>query len=232
MALDKSADGLDFVLSERRSPLRRAHVADERLQAGKEHNVALVAAKIDGIVIEPGKTFSFHHAVGRPSRLRGFWDGLELHSGVPSHGVGGGACQVSNLLYLLAIEAGLDIVERHRHALDLFPDHGRTAPFGCGATVFYNSADLRFANRLDMPVAIRLKIEAGHLAGQIRSESDPGLKVEIYEVGHRFERQGDAWWRENRIRRRFIDAAGNVVSDEEVAHNLGRCLYDPENPDG
>jgi vancomycin resistance protein VanW len=223
-------------LSERRSPLRRAGVADERLQRGKEANVERAAALISGILIPPGGIFSYHHAVGRPSRLRGFRQGLELHAGQSGKGVGGGCCQVSNLLYLLALEAGLEIVERHRHGLDLFPDHGRTVPFGCGATVFYNFADLRFRNPYPDPVGIRVEIEAGadgrELVGRIVSPWAPDLKVEIYEVEHRFERQGDAWWRENRIRRRYLDGRGEVVRDEEVAHNRGRCLYDPEAPDG
>ena len=50
------------------SPLRRAGmVSDERLQAGKARNVAVAAARIDGIVLAPGATFSYHRAVGWPA---------------------------------------------------------------------------------------------------------------------------------------------------------------------
>jgi len=230
MALSKAVEGFPFVLAEQDSPLRRRHVSDEELQAGKEHNVAVAASRIDGIVIAPGQVFSFHHAVGRPSRWHGFRIGLELHAGEQSRGLGGGICQVSNLLYLLALKAGLEIVERHRHALDLFPDHGRTVPFGCGATVFYNTSDLRFRNPGPEDVAVYLGVVDGKLVGSIRSRSALSVSVELYEVGHRFERDGEAWWRENHVRRRFIDAAGATVRDEEVAYNRGRCLYDPENP--
>jgi vancomycin resistance protein VanW len=230
MALRKeSLEAFPYPMAERRSPLRRADkVADERLQHGKEANVARAAQLIDGIVINAGQVFSYHHAVGRPSRLRGFKLGLELQEGEAGKGVGGGCCQVSNLLYLLALEAGLTIVERHRHGLDLFPDHGRTVPFGCGATVFYNQTDLRFQNPHDHPIALGLHLEEGFVIGRILSSRPPEHTVEIYEVDHHFEKREDGWWRENRIRRRFRNSAGETVRDEEVAHNRGRCLYDPE----
>jgi vancomycin resistance protein VanW len=206
------------------------------LQRGKERNVALASRRIDGIAIWPGQVFSYHHAVGRPSLLRGFRPGLELHEGRLSAGIGGGCCAVSNLLYLLALRAGLTIVERHRHALDLFPDHGRTVPFGCGATVFYNQADLRFANPLPFPVLLCLEVMARTLRGRIAGPSDPGFTVEIYEVGHRRFREGDgpaaAWWRENHVRRRLRRPDGTVIADEEVAHNRAKLAYDPEAPCG
>jgi vancomycin resistance protein VanW len=200
-----------------------------RLQAGKEHNVALAARLIDGTTIQPGQLFSYHHAVGRPSRLRGFRFGLELHEGQPSAGVGGGCCAVSNLLYLLALHAGLTIVERHRHALDLFPDHGRTVPFGCGATVFYNRADLRFANPLPVPVLLQLAVSARTLRGLVACPEDPGVRVEVYEVNHHMHRRDDGvWWRENHIHRRIRRLDGTLLVDHEVAHNRGRVAYDPE----
>jgi vancomycin resistance protein VanW len=204
------------------------------LQRGKEINVARAAGLLDGIVIRPGQIFSYHHAVGRPARLRGFHFGLELHDGQPSRGVGGGCCAVSNLLYLLALQAGLVIVERHRHALDLFPDHGRTVPFGCGATVFYNRADLRFTNPLPFAVLLGLEVTARTLRGCIRAPHDPGWRVELYEVGHRFYRveAGGPWRRENHVRRRIRWADGTVLVDHEIAHNRARVAYQPEDPCG
>ncbi|HEY5449796.1 MAG TPA: VanW family protein [Polyangia bacterium] len=220
-----------FVLAAHVTPLRRGGTYDERLQRGKERNVELAAARLDGLLIRPGEIFSYHHAVGRPSRWRGFQPGLELHDGAPSVGIGGGACAVSNMLYLLALRAGMRIVERHRHALDLFPDDARTVPFGCGATVFYNLADLRFENPWPDPVVLRLSVADGTLRGTLAAPRDFGFRVEVYETGHRFFRAADgddgALFRENRIRRRITTVGGAVVSDAEVAHNRGRVLYAP-----
>ena len=153
--------------------------------------------------------------------------GLELHEGKPTGGIGGGCCQISNTLYLLALQSGQEIVERHRHGLDLFPDYDRKIPFGCGATIYYNYADLRFANPLSSPVLLRLRVADRHLIGEIWTTMDPGWTTEIYEVDHRFFRENEQWWRENYVRRRFLSAEGAVLRDEEIAHNLGRVLYKP-----
>jgi vancomycin resistance protein VanW len=216
-----------FVLAEHRSPLRRPGHCDEKMQRGKERNVALAAKRIDGVVIEPFRIFSYHHAVGRPSRTRGFVEGRELHDGRLLHGVGGGCCQIANLMYWLAACAGMRIVERHRHSFDLYPDQNRTVPFGSGATVYYNFADLRFENPLSQPAMLRLWVESGELRGEVRAESDPGIRVEVYESEHHFTREGDQWIRENRLRRRILASDGRVLLDHELSHNRGVVLYDP-----
>jgi vancomycin resistance protein VanW len=221
-------DRFRHLLAHHASPLDRAPGAVESgLQRGKERNVALAARCLNGLVAEPHKVFSYHRTVGRPSRWRGFRAGLELHSDTPSKGVGGGCCQVSNALYLLALSAGMKVVERHRHGLDLFPDHQRTVPFGCGATVFYNYADLRFENPLPLSVLLRFRIESRELVGEFWTTEAPDWTVEIYEVDHRFFRESGVWMRENRIRRRFTRADGVVLLDQEVAHNRGRVMYEP-----
>jgi vancomycin resistance protein VanW len=228
MARARGGDDFDAPIARHGSPLRRAGTTcDPRLQAGKEQNVAVAAARLDRVIIRPGQTLSYHHLVGRPSRSRGFLPGLELHDGRPAEGVGGGACQVANLLYYLALIGGMNVTERHRHSLDLFPDAGRRVPFGCGATVFYNWADLRFVNPLDVPVVLRLGVHAGEIVGELWAPVDPGFRAEVYQVDHRFFERDGAIWRENRVRRRIVRTRdGQALVDHEVAHNLGRVAYE------
>jgi len=216
-----------FVLASHQSPVRRVGTCDEHLQRGKEQNVRAAIRRLDGIRIAPSQVFSYHHLVGRPSRLRGFTTGSELRDGVLTEGVGGGCCLVSNLLYWLGLNAGLRVVERHRHGFDLFPDQERRVPFGGGATVFYNFADLRLENPWPQPLLLRLWVESGSLRGELRSERDPGLRVEVYESEHRWLREGERWIRENRIRRRILGADGALWDDHEVSHNRGVVLYEP-----
>ena len=225
----RKGNSLPYVLAEHQTPLRRSPVVkDERLQRGKEINVGVAAARLDGTIIEPGETFSYHRSVGIPGRSKGFVEGLELRSGREAAGIGGGCCSISNLLFLLAIRAGLEIVERHRHGLDLFPDHGRSVPFGCGATIFFPYADLKVRNPHNFPIRISLEVNDTHLVGQIQSGTDPGWRVEMIERDHSFKKEGDVWTRENRICRQFLDANGQLIREEKVVHNVGRCLYDPE----
>ncbi len=220
---------LAFPITEHQTPLRRsAVVKDENLQRGKETNVKVAASRLNGIIITPGETFSYHRSIGIPSRTKGFVEGLELRSGHEASGIGGGCCSVSNLLFLLAIKSGLEIVERHRHGLDLFPDHGRSVPFGCGATIFFPYADLKIRNPHNFPVRISLEVNETHLVGQIQCDTDPGWRVDLVERDHKFEKKGEIWTRENRICRQYFDPNGEMLREEEVVHNVGKCLYDPE----
>ena len=223
-----------MIMAEHATPLNRGHDGDDHdalLQLGKEQNLRTASSKTSGILIRPGECFSYHALVGWPTRLRGFKKGLELQNGKPASGIGGGCCALSNLLYLIALRSGMKIEERHRHGLDLFPDHGRTVPFGCGATVYYPYADLKFSNPLPFPVLTETFLSGGQLIGRIRAGADPGFSFEIEERDHRFHREGenaDSWYRENRIVRLRKSNDGELLEEEEVARNQGRCLYDPE----
>ncbi len=121
----------------------------------------------------------------------------------------------------------MEIAERHRHGLDLFPDHQRTVPFGCGATVVWRHTDLRIHNPLPVPVLLRTRVEDGAFRCELRTEADPGIRVQVREEDHRFYREGEVWMRENRIRRRITRPDGTLLADEEVAHNRGRVPYEP-----
>jgi vancomycin resistance protein VanW len=226
---DAEAAGFGHLLAAHASPLERVPGAlDAGVQAGKETNVTIAAALLDGLVVGANQVFSHHHTIGRTTRRRGFRKGLELRNGESEASVGGGLCQVSNSFYWVALQAGMRIVERHRHGLDLFPDHERTVPFGCGATVVYNYADFRFENPLPVPVMLAARVEDGAFVSEIWAEKDPGRRVEVEEVDHRFFRENGQWWRENRLRRRIRTPQGAVLLDQEVAHNRGQVMYEPD----
>ena len=77
---------------------------------------------------------------------------------------------MSNSFYWVAVRAGMRIVERHRHGLDLFPDQERTVPFGCGATVVSNYADFRFENPFAESVLMRARVDRNPLASAALAE--------------------------------------------------------------
>jgi vancomycin resistance protein VanW len=219
-----------FVMAIHQSPLRRVGTTyEDHLQRGKETNVARSARLIHGIILRPGQVFSYHHSVGAPTKRNGFVIGAELHDDELKPGIGGGACQVSNLLYVLALRSGCEVTERHRHGFDLFPDSERTVPFGCGATVFFPSKDLRFRNLLDQPILIDLTSENGFLVGRMRATRSINIRWELFEKEGSIERQGDRWIRRNVVARRMI--VSDIESEVEVvAENIATCLYEPEGP--
>src|SRR5512140_1624551 len=104
-AVDRAA--FTHLQCRRSTPLRRpGSPYGEAMQLGKERNVALVAGLVDGAVVAPGSEFSWHRYVGPPVRGRGFATGPEIRAGKLQEGIGGGACQVANLVYWLALHAG------------------------------------------------------------------------------------------------------------------------------
>jgi vancomycin resistance protein VanW len=135
----RKEETLPFTIKRHQSLLRRKlGASDPQLQENKITNLSIAIKHINGIVIQPGETFSFWNLVGKPTKEKGYIEGLLLSQGEVKTGVGGGLCQLANLLFWLALHSPLEISERHHHSFDPFPDDHRVLPFGSGASVFYN----------------------------------------------------------------------------------------------
>ncbi len=208
--------------------IRKLGSTDLRLQHNKIDNLRLVVAALDGITLRPGDTFSFCQLVGKPSRRRGFKEGVELSFGVARPGIGGGICQSTNLLYWLALHSELSIRERHHHTCDPFPDEGRVLPWSSGAAVFYNYLDFQLTNPTAATFQIRLWLTDSHLVGELRCDQEPALKYHVYEENHQFLHDGNAYFRSNEIWRRAVNrASGLTVRRELISRNFGKVLYQP-----
>lgn len=136
------------------------------LVAGKVHNLRLAARRIDAIVVPAGRVFSFWRQIGRATRRRGYARGRELREGCVVPAIGGGLCQLSNAIYDVALRAGLEIVERHRHSRVMA---GSLAERDRDATVFWNYRDLRLRGSGDWRLEVAL--DADRLVVRIRGES-------------------------------------------------------------
>jgi vancomycin resistance protein VanW len=143
-ALTKEAGALPFSVFRHSTPLyRKLRNVDMWMQRGKVINLGIALRRLDGIVIRPGETFSYWRLIGKPTKRKGYVPGMILFYGTFRAGIGGGLCQLSNLLYWMTLHTPLRVVERHRHSYDVFPDADRTQPFGSGATCAYNYIDLQ-----------------------------------------------------------------------------------------
>lgn len=216
-----------YVVFAHASPLRRG-LAGERpeLTEGKIHNLALACRALDGLVIRPGETFSFWRTVGKPCRRRGYRAGLVLSQGRTAAGVGGGLCQLTNLLYWMSAHSDLRVAERWRHSYDVFPDHERTVPFGSGATCVYNYRDLRLVNPGPASYRLSVGLDGEQLRGAWRADREPEARYEVYEAAHWFSQAPNgAYLRHNVLRRRRVGAAD--VRDEPVAENHALVMYQP-----
>lgn len=135
----------------------------------KTGNMRLAAASINRIVILPGQVFSFWAAVGWPNRLRGYRVSRNLVAGKIRFAYGGGICLVSGILYHLSLMAGLDILERHNHSVDIYTEAERFTPLGADATVVYGYKDLRIRNNTAHPICFEITISGNQVVAQLHS---------------------------------------------------------------
>jgi vancomycin resistance protein VanW len=219
---------LPYTCKKHQSLLRRKlGSSDPLLQENKVTNLKLSTPRIDGVVIRPGETFSFWKLVGKTTAKRGYIEGLLLSQGDVKTGIGGGICQLANLLFWLAIHTPLIIAERHHHSFDPFPDDQRALPFGSGASVFYNYIDLRFHNPTKHSFQFKLWVTDQHLKGSIHSNMSLAYTYHIEERNHRFHQKAGKNYRENEIWRKVVDkATGNTMHEELLIHNYSEVKYE------
>ncbi len=207
--------------------MRRLGDVDMQLQQNKITNLRLAAAAINHIVIAPDETFSFWYLIGEPTARRGYVEGLLIHSGRMARGIGGGLCQLSNLIHWMALHTPLRVTERNHHQFDAFPDSGRVLPFGSGATVFYNYVDLQLTNPTEQPFRLSLWLTDSDLCGSIESATPLPVKYHVRERDHRFVRRGGQLYRENWLYRDVRDrASGNLLGEELITHNFAPVMYE------
>lgn len=104
-------------------------------------NVAVAAERINGVVLQPGQSFSFSQTILPRTTANGYVEAPIFVSGKVGSGIGGGVCQVSSTLYAAMIDAGLPATERHPHSRQV--DY---LPAGYDAAIAGNYLDLRFTN--------------------------------------------------------------------------------------
>jgi vancomycin resistance protein VanW len=220
---------LPIVLTEHATPLHRrlAGVSDEA-ERGKVANLRLAVAKLDGALIHPGETFSYWHLIGAVNARKGYQPGMVLSFGEVVMGIGGGLCQLSNLIYWMTIHTSLTVVERHRHGYDVFPDAGRSQPFGSGATCFYNYGDLMIRNDTTQLFQLHVWVTDERLCGQWLADVPAQAQFEIYEKEHiiRQEMWG-GYSRHNLLFRRVFALDGTHIGDEFVVKNHALMMYSP-----
>ena len=120
-------------------------------KAARAINIELAASRINGMVLAPGKNFSFSKSVGTRTVANGYVNGPSFAGGREVESIGGGICQVSSNLYASLLLAGIEPKEHHYHGLAV--DY---VPVGLDAAIAEGYWDLRFTN----PFACNLMIEA------------------------------------------------------------------------
>lgn len=208
--------------------LRKLKDVDMQYQYNKVVNLKIAASRLDGLLLYPGETFSYWKAIGRPSYSNGYVDGMVLFCGSFGRGVGGGLCQMSNLIYWMTLHTPLTVIERYRHSYDVFPDSGRTQPFGSGATCVYPYRDLMIKNNTKSVFQLRIRIGPDNLEGEWLADTPQRFKYDVIEKEHRMS--SDYWGgysRHNVIYRQVCDLQTGEISQEYVTENHAFMMYPP-----
>jgi len=139
------------------------------LYENKLTNIRRAIALLNHNLIAPDEYWSFWHRIRCPDAKNGFVSGRNLVNGQLTEQTGGGLCQISSMIYHLALLAGLTVTERHAHSMDIYTEAQRFTPLGSDATVVWGFKDLRLRNPHPFAVAMRFAIVDGALHGEIHA---------------------------------------------------------------
>lgn len=207
--------------------IRKLHGVDLKLQENKVTNIMLACNKVNGIVINPGETFSYWRTVGKAKEKDGYKEGLMIGRKGFISGYGGGLCQMANMIHWLILNSPLDVTELHHHSDALFPDERRRVPFGTGTSICYNNVDYKFKNNTDQKVQILMWVENGQLCGELRSEREYPCRYKLVEENHHYQKEGDSYYRVSQVYRIVIDRLTNEeLYKELILDNHSLVMYD------
>ncbi len=218
-----------FNLVEHSSPLFRKFNKRE-LDEGKITNINIAIRNLDGVTIPPGKVFSFWKAVGKPTSQRGFQKGLVLSGGELKEDIGGGLCQLSNLIAYMFAATECAFIERKHHSRDVFPDSNRAVPFASGATVFYNLIDLKVKNTYPFPITLHLRTSATQLRGSISAPVQLDYSIQVAETDPAFIKTNTKKvYRCNKIQRIYLKKhTKERLQQKPLWTNIAEVMYDEQ----
>ena len=146
--------------------------------ANRNTNLKLACKALDGLVLNPGETFSYNKALGQRTKEKGYKPANVYEGGKTVVSYGGGICQPSSCLYYCTLVADLEIVERVNHYY--ISDY---VPYGMDATVSWGGPDFKFKNNTDYPIRIEATASGGTTTVKILGTDTKDYYVKMeYEV--------------------------------------------------
>ena len=208
--------------------LRKLEGVDMQLQRNKVVNLKIASSNIDGVIIMPGETFSFWNMVGKPTKEKGYLEGLVIMDSKRfGKDYGGGLCQLANLIHYLVLHTPMEVMELHHHSDALFPDYKRRVPFGTGTSVSYKSVDYRFKNTLSYPVHLKVWLDDTMLYGEIRADYELDNKYRLVEEDHHYSLENGVYYRNSNVYRVITNKeTKEIVKKELILKNHSRVMYD------
>lgn len=148
-------------------------------------NLALACQALNGVVLQPGQTLSYNETLGRRTKEAGYQEAPAYSGTDLVDSLGGGICQVSSTLYLSALYAELEIVDRVSHG---YP--ATYMPVGLDATVSWGAPDLKIKNNGEYPIKLIAEVRDGFVRVWIM-----GIETRDYYVRMAYSSSTDGYAR-------------------------------------
>lgn len=209
--------------------IKRGPGIDLQLQLNKADNIRLACSKMNGLIINPGESFSFWKYVGKTSKRNGFAKGRIIANGKLIAGVGGGLCNLANTINLIVLHSPMIITELHHHSDALAPDpNDKRIPYSAGTSVNYNFVDYRFRNDTSQPVQLCAWCDGDTLKTELRTTEQFPNTYSIVEEGHHFHKEENGkYYRVSKIYIDTIDrSTGKVINHKLHWNNHSEVMFD------
>lgn len=133
---------------------------------GRRFNIWKMGTVVNGVVLQPGESWSINDAAGPRTKENGWEDAAGIKSGAYVDEPGGGICQVSSTLYIALLKSEVEIVDRSHHSWPL-----KYVPTGMDATISTGAPDFVFKNNYDFPITVIVNCDG---------KDERYIKVEVY----------------------------------------------------
>lgn len=134
----------------KKTKLIASHCTTSVSSANSNHNMKLALESANGKILQPGEIFSFNETTGDTTNgSLGYVPSTAIVQGQYVQQYGGGICQASTTIYIAALKADMEILERYAHAYK-----SAYADRGLDATIDYGYLDMRFKNTSKYPIYI------------------------------------------------------------------------------
>ncbi|MES2213710.1 MAG: VanW family protein [Patescibacteria group bacterium] len=147
--------------------LGRAEISYSGGTEGRNKNIELGVDRMNGVIVQPNKEFSFTQTLGAVTQEDGFSEEKVFLNGEVTKGIGGGLCQVSTALFRSVLNAGLPVTARTNHTYSV-----SYYDVGLDATYSDPGPDFRFVNDTSYPIALHATTENQKVVFEIYGTSD------------------------------------------------------------
>lgn len=226
----KNENEVEIVVSEVKSNIQMKEVNDfgikELLGTGqsnfvgspknRRHNIAIGAASVNGILIEPDEEFSLIKTLGDIDKESGYLPELVIKEGRTVPEYGGGLCQIGTTVFRGALSTGLPITLRRNHSYRV----SYYEPAGTDATIYDPWPDLRFINDTGRHILIQSRIEGDNLYFDFWGTNDGRVATTTYPVIYNIVKPAPTKIIET------LDLAPGEKKCTEHAHNGADAYFD------